>query len=105
MTTEAVSRRSSCCSGTWTGVRVIDRDKFFLSSRQDCNNNNNNINAIATATATACHHRQPVEQKALDAMMDYLREYLRQVDEAEPREGDGPLDKIAAGHADYSNYR
>lgn len=60
---------------------------------------------VTTATAIARRYRQPVEQKALDAMMDYLREYLRQVDEAEPLEGDGPLEKISAGHADYSNYR
>lgn len=46
-----------------------------------------------------------MEQKALDAMMDYLHEYLRLVDEAEPLEGDGPLEEIAAGHADYSDYR
>ena len=38
-------------------------------------------------------------------MMDYLREYLRLAEEAEPLEGEGPLQKIAAGHADYSNYR
>lgn len=41
----------------------------------------------------------------MDAMMDYLREYLRLAEEAEPLETDGPLRKIAAGHADYSNYR
>ncbi|CAM9200909.1 unnamed protein product [Hapterophycus canaliculatus] len=49
--------------------------------------------------------KEPVEQKALDAMMDYLREYLRLAEEAEPLEGDGPLEIIAAGHADYSKYR
>lgn len=38
-------------------------------------------------------------------MMDYLREYLRLVEEAEPLEGDGALEEIAAGHAAYSNYR
>lgn len=48
---------------------------------------------------------QAVEQKALGAMMDYLREYLRLAEVAEPLEGDGPLQDIAAGHAAYSNYR
>lgn len=38
-------------------------------------------------------------------MMDYLREYLRLVEEVEPLEGGGPLEMIAAGHAEYSNYR
>lgn len=46
-----------------------------------------------------------MEQKALDAMMDYLREYLRLAERAEPIEGDGPLQEVAAGHAAYSNYR
>lgn len=50
-------------------------------------------------------HCQAVEQKALDAMMDYLREYLRLVEDAEPVEGDGPLAEISSGHAEYSKYR
>eukprot|EP00903_Cladosiphon_okamuranus_P008160 g7859.t1 len=49
--------------------------------------------------------KEVVEQKALDAMMDYLRVYLRLAEEAEPLEGDGPLREVAAGHAAYSNYR
>ena len=48
---------------------------------------------------------QAIEQKALDAMMDYLREYLSLVREAVPVEGDGPLAEISAGQADYCNYR
>ncbi|CAM9190697.1 unnamed protein product [Pylaiella littoralis] len=48
---------------------------------------------------------EAVEQKALDAMMDYLHEYLRQARESSPVEGDGPFQRIAAGHAGYSNYR
>ncbi|CAB1107425.1 unnamed protein product [Ectocarpus sp. CCAP 1310/34] len=48
---------------------------------------------------------EAVEQKALDAMMDYLREYLRLVEDAEPVEGDGPLAEISSGHAEYSKYR
>ncbi|CBJ33174.1 phycoerythrobilin:ferredoxin oxidoreductase [Ectocarpus siliculosus] len=49
--------------------------------------------------------KEAVEQKALDAMMDYLREYLRLVEDAEPVEGDGPLAEISSGHAEYSKYR
>ncbi|CAM9768731.1 unnamed protein product, partial [Ectocarpus fasciculatus] len=49
--------------------------------------------------------KEAVEQKALDAMMDYLREYLRLVEDAEQVEGDGPLAKISSGHAEYSKYR
>lgn len=100
MTTETICHQLGCSSGTWTAC-VLGEMGTFLSCQH--NNNDNNIELLLPATAR--HYRQPVEQKALDAMMDYLHEYLRQVDEAEPREGDGPLEKIAAGHADYSNYR
>ena len=48
---------------------------------------------------------QAIEQRALDAMMDYLREYLNLVKEAVPVEGDGPLAEISAGQADYCDYR
>ncbi|CAM9360983.1 unnamed protein product [Ectocarpus sp. 12 AP-2014] len=49
--------------------------------------------------------KEAVEQKALDAMMDYLREYLHLVEDAEPVEGDAPLAEISSGHAEYSTYR
>ena len=54
--------------------------------------------AVAAVLLLVSRH-QAVEQKALDAMMDYLREYLLLAEDAEPLEGDGPLHEVAAGHA------
>ncbi|CAM9441805.1 unnamed protein product [Ascophyllum nodosum] len=49
--------------------------------------------------------KQPVEEKALNAMMDYLREFLRLVASAEAEGTDSALAKLTEGQADYCNYR
>lgn len=47
-----------------------------------------------------------MEDKALEAMMDYLEEFLRLVAEAEPEGADSALARLAAeGQADYCHYR
>lgn len=47
-----------------------------------------------------------MEDKALEAMMDYLQEFLRLVAEAEPESVDSALTSMAAeGQADYCHYR
>lgn len=47
-----------------------------------------------------------VEDKALGAMMDYLKEYIVLAGEAEPQAEDGHLvAEIKAGQADYCDYR